>query len=455
MDAAAREQLWGELDALERDLAEERFRIAAGLEPEPDLSSIYAAHGAAAHRDTVARLRAEGEPELAARVAALRAERAAAPDEEAWRAAEAVAVARGPDGPVSLARAELSVLAERQRERRLAFGRAAADAVAVASAAGEAAAEKRARARAEVGLLPDWEAVVAADEVLDASEDAYRDVLAWLARRELGLSPAPRGELERSDLLHLLALRRWEGFFPAGMLAPVLRQVAERLGLDLGRVRIVEGDRPAQWPGAHAFEHRVSFRRRGGAPDWLDLLRNAGEALAAAACPPRSRQAAFPAALGSLLLGLLLEPAFLSRSLGVERKEAGDLVRALSLSRLFALRAGAAALRVAAEVERGSSGAAWRAAHREALSAAALATWPDGLAARDAAADRHRLALEGAAWGERLGGRLVEAHDEDWWRNPRAAATLAGWLASGRAGPDEERPPLASAARALMARLGE
>ncbi|HET6922962.1 MAG TPA: hypothetical protein VFI16_07435, partial [Anaeromyxobacteraceae bacterium] len=392
--------------------------------------------------------------ELAGRVAALRAERAGAEDEEAWRAEEAQATAEGPDGPVPLARTELAVLGERDRERRLAFGRAAASAVGAASRAGEAAAEKRARARAEVGLTPDWEAVVAADEVLDASEDGYRDVLAWLARREMGLVPGPRGDLDRSDLLYLMALHRWDGLFPAGMLAPALRQVAERLGLDLGRIRVEEGDRPAQWPGAHAFESRVAFRRRGGAADWLDLMRAAGEALGAAACPPGSRQPAFPAALGSLLLGLLLDPTFASRTLGVDRSQAGDLGRALALSRLFALRARAAALRVAAEVERGSSGAAWREIHREALSGAGLCAWPDGLAARDAWAERHRLALEGAAWGEVLRARLVEAHDEDWWRNPRAAGTLAGWLAAGRGGPDAEKPPLASAARALLRRLG-
>ncbi len=453
MDAVEKEWLRGEVDALVREAAEERFRIAAGLEPEPVLSAVFLAHGAAAHRETVARLRSAGEPELAGLVAGLRAERAGAEDEEAWRAEEARATAAGPDGPVPLARAELSVLAERHRERRLAFGRAAASAIGAASRAGEAAAEKRARARTEVGLVPDWEAVVAADEVLDASEDGYREVLAWLARRELGLVAGPRGELDRSDLLHLLALRPWDGLFPAGALAVEIERATERLGLDLGRIRVEEGNRPAQWPGAHAFESRVAFRRRGGAADWLDLFRAAGEALAAAACPPSSRQPAFPAALGALFLGLLLEPVFLARSLGAERGRAGDLGRALALSRLFALRARAAALRVAVEVERGSSGAAWRAAHREALSAAALAAWPDGLAARDAWAERHRLALEGAAWAEALQARLVEAHDQDWWRNPRAAATLAGWLAAGRSGPEATRPPLASAARALVRRL--
>lgn len=454
MDAAEKEYLAREAEALASEVAEERFRNAAGLEPEPALSAAYAAHGAAAHRDTVARLRAEGELELANRVAALRAERAGAKDEEAWRAAEAAATARGPDGPVPLARAELAVLTERDRERRLAFGRAAAEAIAAAARRGEAAAEKRARAGAEVGLEPDGEAVAAAAEVLDASEDGYRDVLAWLARRESGLALGPRGDLTRSDLLHLLALRAWDDLFPAGMLALELQRAAERLGLDLGRIRVEEGNRPAQWPGAHAFESRVAFRPRGGAGDWLDLFRAAGQALAAAACPLRSRQPAFPAALGALLEGLVLEPLFLSRTLRVERRRAADLGRALALARLFALRARAAALQVASEVERGTSGTAWRQAHREALSAAGLAAWPDGLAARDAGAGRHRLALEGAAWGEALRVRLVEAHDDDWWRNPRAAATVAGWLAAGRAGPEAEKPPPASAARALVRRLG-
>ena len=245
MDAAERELLSGEVDALVRAVAEERFRIAAGLEAEPALSAVYLAHGAAAHRETVARLRAAGETELAGRVAALRAERAGAEDEEAWRAEEAQATAEGPDGPVPLARTELAVLGERDRERRLAFGRAAASAIGAASRAGEAAAEKR--ARAEVGLTPDWEAVVAADEVLDASEDGYRDVLAWLARREMGLVPGPRGDLDRSDLLYLMSLHRWDGLFPGGMLEPALRRTAEGLGLDLGRIRVEQGNRPAQW----------------------------------------------------------------------------------------------------------------------------------------------------------------------------------------------------------------
>jgi hypothetical protein len=233
----------------------------------------------------------------------------------------------------------------------------------------------------------------------------------------------------------------------------VLPRALERMGLRLGRIRVDEAERPGQWPGAHASGGRVSLRRQGGVADWLGLLRAAGEALAAEASRPSSRDPTFPHALGGLLEGLLLEPLFLVRELSVEAKEVPDLVRALSLRRLFALRARAAALRVASEVERGTSGAAWRRAHRDALSSACLAAWPDGLAARDADAGAHASALAGAAWASLLRGRLVERYDEDWWRNPKVAAAIGGILAAGRAGPDAERPPLSSAAALLVGKL--
>lgn len=453
MDSAEVEVVRAEVDALVRALEEERWRHVAGLAAEPALAPIFRDHSRAAHKDTLAALRESGEADLASRVAGLRAERAAAEDEEAWRAAEAKAVARGPDGTVPLGEAERAALREPNRDRRLALGRAAAEAAAGAAPSREAAAEKRARARAESGLAPDWEAVVQADDVLAASDDAFRDVLAWLARRDLGLAPRPRGDLERADLLHVLGLPGLAGHFPPGMLGAALPRTLAPLGLDLRRIRVDEADRPAQWPGAHAADSRVSFRRQGGAADWLGLFRAAGEALGAAASRPSSRDVAFPHAMGFLLEGLLLDPLFLARELSVDGRHLPDLVRALALRRLFALRARAAALRVATEVERGTSGAAWREAHRDALSSASLAAWPDGLAARDADAAVHAAALAGAAWSAQLQGRLVESFDEDWWRNPKTAAAIAGLLAAGRAGPDAEKPPLSSAAAALVRKM--
>lgn len=431
----------GEVDLLLAALESERFRHAAGLEPAPALARHFEAHSRAAHRATVAALREAGDDRLADAVAALRAERAQAEDEERWRAAEAAATGVGPDGARPLAALERAAIREPDRTRRLAYAAAAAAALEPAAAARERAVETRARAAAEVGLVPDWRVVVEGDQLLADTDDAWRDVLGWSARRAVSLAPAPQGDLRRADLLHLLALGRWDGLFRPGMLALALKLALDPLRLDLGRIRVddaPEPERPARWPGAHPIGARVSLRRQGGAPDWQDLFRAAGEALAAAHQRPSVRDPAFTAAFGALVAGLLLEPRFLAERADVERRVAPDVLRDLALRELFRLRAHAAALRVATEVERGLSGAAWRDAYQEAMSGALLATWEPVRAARDGDARRHAAALAGAGIAARWRVELRERFDEDWWRNPRTAAHLAALLAGGRALPEAD-----------------
>jgi hypothetical protein len=450
MDAEERDQLARELDALSAELEGERGRHATGLEPEPALARLFAARPRVAHRETVQVLRDAGEPDLAGRVAALRSERAQAEDEEAWRAAESAARGAGPDGEASLVELELAIPSEPDRDRRGALARAAAQALAPAMALREAAVERRARAAAEIGLAPDWRAVVEGDQVLAASDDAWRDVLAHRARTALGAATG----LARADLLHVLRLARWDGLFQPGMLPIALKLTLEPLGLHLGRVRVDDAERPGQWPGVHVHGARVAFRRRGGAGDWQDLLEAVPRALTAALVPPHRRDPALGAALGWLLGSLLAEPRWLADRAGVDRRHAPDLIRDLALRRLLALRAAAAALRVATEVERGLSGAAWRDAYREALGAATGAEWDGVRAARDADAPAHAAALAGAAHGERLRREVRERFDEDWWRNPRTAGFLAGLLAAGRLPePEGEAPAAVDAARTLAARL--
>jgi hypothetical protein len=452
MDMIEVELLRREVDVLAGALAQERFRHVAGIEPSPALTPIFRAHSRAAHRETVQALEAQGEAELASRVALLRVERAQAEDEEAWRAAEAGASGQGPDGAIGLDAAQLGLIHEHDRGRRLAFGAAVAAAAAASSPRREAALETRARARSEVGVLPDWERVLAADALLGASDDAYRDVLGWLGRKVAGLAPPPQGDLARADLLHVLALEEWSGLFRPGMLALELEQLAAALKLQLGGLRVDQADRPGQWPGAHAFEARISFRRQGGAADWLGLFSAAGQGLAAAAVPPHRRHAAATFTMGDLLSGLLLEPGFLRARLEVEKKHAADLVRALAVRQLFRLRARAAALRVATEVERGTTGAAWHEAHREALALASLAAWPHGLAGRDGDGDAHAAALQGAARAAQLRQALIQRFDEDWWRNPRSAEQLGTWLAAGGAWAGDE-PQLSAAAVELTKKM--
>jgi hypothetical protein len=451
MDRGEIDQVAGEVDALARAVEEERFRHVAGLEPEPALVRLFSARSRAAHRDTVAALREAGDVALAERVAVLRAERAQAEAEEGWRAADARASASGPDGVAPLAALEVALGRERDPERRRALAAAAAEALGPAASAREEAVETRARARAEVGLAPDWRAVVLGDAALSASDDAWKDVLPFAARRELGGLP-PQG-LSRGDLLRTLALVRWDGLFRAGMLPVAAKLTLERLGQDLGRLRIDDAARPAKWPGAHAVGALVSFRPRGGAGDWQDLLAAVGRALAAAAAPPHARDADLGEALAWLLGTLLLEPRWLAERADVERRHAKDVVRDLALRRLLALRAEGAALRVATEVERGLSGTAWREAHRAALHAATSAAWEGPRASRDGDADLLAARVRGAEAGEALRGEVVERFDEDWWRNPRTAPHLAGLLAAGRLAPSGAPAAGGAAARHLVSRL--
>jgi len=447
------ERVPDDVDALSRALDEERHRHVAGLEPEPGLAAIFAAHSGAAHPQTVSALREAGDAPPAARVAALRAERAQAEAEDRWRAAEASASGARPahpgqEGVAGLAALELAALREKDPERRRALARAAAEALGPAASAREEAVELRARSRAEVGLAPDWPAVVEGDGVLAATDDAWREVLDFTARQDLpGGHP---GTLSRADLLFLLALPRWDGHFRGGMLTLAVRATLGPLGLDGARVRVDDAGRPAQWPGVHATGARISFRARGGAGDWQDLFAALGRAHAAAARRPHRREPLLAEAVAWLLGSILLEPRWLAERAEVDRSRARDAVRALSLRRLLALRADAAALRVATEVERGLAGAAWREAHREALRAATGAVWEGVRASRDGDAAALAARVLGAGAGEALRREVRERFDEDWWRNPRCGPWL-GALLSGGAAPSPGPGAAGEAARALSA----
>ncbi len=453
MDGDERESLARTLDGLTGSLEAERARHEAGLEPEPRLLALFPPKGAAAHPEMVKRLRAAGDEAMARRVAALRAEWHAAEQEERWRAAEAAAVAEGPDGRLPLAAAERAIPREPDRDRRRALARAVAEAMAPAAALREGAAETRARLRAESGLPPDWAIVVEGDQLLASTDDAWRDLLTFAARRDLGLAPGPAGDLTRADLLHLLAFPSLDGLFRPAALAEAVRGTARDLGLALDAVRVDEPAGAAAWPGTRAHGARVLHRPWGGLADWPALLDALGRALTAAVHPPHARDEAFGPALGGLLAGLCLEPAWLAARLGLGRAEAPEVLRSAGLRRLLHLRCAAAALRVATEVERGLSGQAWREAHREALSSALLAGWDGVRAARDADAGRLAAVVRGFAEGERLRAALRERFDEDWWRNPRTREHLAGLTAAGRLADAE--PAGAHAAGAGLAALLE
>lgn len=451
MDGLDLETVPDEVDALIRELEAERGRAIAGVAREPVLSELFRNHSRAAHKGTATALREVGKGALADKVWGLRTERSTAELEEAWWAAEARATGVGPDGPAPLSSLELALAREPDRTRRQALAQASVEALAPAASAREALLEGRARGDAEAGLMPDWRAVVEGDAFLAATDDAYADVLGFWARREPQLARVPSGDLTRADLLYVLSLRSLDGLFPRSGLEDAIRRTAALLKLPVERIKFDEGERTSQWPGVHVTGERVSFRPRGGAGDWQDILTALGPALAAAHVPPHRRETSLGGALGWLLGSLLFEPRWLERYAGVDRRQASDACRGLGLRRLFGLRTGAAAIRVASEVRRGLSGAAWREAYKEALTDAARASWDGARAARDGDAAQHAEALAGAGAGEQFRREVRERYDEDWWRNPRTAELLAGLLAAGALPPaqsEEVRSP-ATAGEAL------
>jgi hypothetical protein len=77
VDSGEVDEVRSQLDALARALADERVGHVAGLSARPAIAASFDAHGVAASRGTVEALRERGEKELASRVAALAAGRAA------------------------------------------------------------------------------------------------------------------------------------------------------------------------------------------------------------------------------------------------------------------------------------------------------------------------------------------------------------------------------------------
>jgi len=459
MDDEQIQTLTRKMDALADALSGERARHEAGIEREPALSACYAAHPEACDPEVAGALKAKGPRALAEQVVAAWVGRRLAPLEEAWRAAESAAAVPSPDGPMPLASAELALAREPDRTRRLALGRAVAEALdgppgqRGPAAHREAATEARARLRAEAGLVPDWDAVVEGDQLLGATDDAWRSLREHFTARAPGLDAGARADLRRADLLLAGALAPLDGLFRPAALAAAVRALVADLGPAAERVRVDEAGRASAWPGARAHGGRVLFRPRGGLPDWGDLLDAFGRALAAAHQPPHAREPLLAGALGGLLGGLLLERRWLEARLEVSRRDSADLVRAVLFRRLLGARTAAAALRVATEAERGLSGQGWREAHREALSAATGAAWDGVRASRDGETGPLVMAVRGLAEAERLRALLRDRFDEDWWRNPRTREHLAGLLAAGRL--PETQPASAREAGEKLSKVAE
>jgi hypothetical protein len=433
---------------------------AAGRTSLADMGAVERAHPEVVSRDTVAALAAAAEsprtpdaqrPRLLALLPFLRRaalEAAARPALDALQAARAASTVQAAGTQRPLLGAWAAVAEEANTARRAALALASAETELLLLGAVQRrfeALHAAGRGLHEAAPVPLALQAEAAD-FLKATEDAWRDVLAFACRKlESHLRPLPHGDAGLQELLRL-AHTPLPGVFPGQERLRVLRRWLAEAGLPLeaeGRLR-VEEDAGAHVSESSYFAVQVPERillvlpadGRGGFPAFLDA---AGRARAAASVSPsaslgarRLGDRAVRASAGFLFRGVLTSPSWLRRFLGLGRNEAREVARLCALAQLGELRMLAARLPflgTSGDVEPSLARLTTLAnATSEALFLdvpvgallPALASWPTEVDT-----------LRAAALAECLKAKADERFDAEDFRNPSAARWLASVWARG------------------------
>ena len=449
--------------ALASGLCRERYRRAAGLPALQSLRELLRAHKLAASAEGTAQARealsnAEGEdPRRPGRIVRLRwllafLARTRALALEPGAAQELFALAQRPlvrppgdaglHGAIPPVALERNLPAERAREKWAELEAALAAALQPADGARSASWDAAMTARSEAGLrVPDG-AAEWSEKVLGGTDAVLSDLGFWLLERHTGAKP---GSAARHDVLHLLHAPRCAGAFPAGEMQRAVRRWAEMLRLEFEGVKIDDEDRPLKHPGAHAepidppWEVALTFVPQEGPWALSRLLAALGIALLRTGPPPDAPpedlwfgDPAVAHACAALLEGLVRDREWLRRCAKVEL--ARDDERAIAIAAVIDARLAAARTLAALQAHESGLGSKAAAAHRDLFVRATGAELPAGLALCDLDPWLGGFAeLQGRALAARIVAFLRERYDEDWWRNPRTAASLNGlWARGGR-----------------------
>jgi hypothetical protein len=175
---------------------------------------------------------------------------------------------------------------------------------------------------------------------LTATESAYRAELAEQLERHAGLDVP---DYQQCDTAYLFRGVQWDDYFPAASLRPVTTDAALRLGLDLNatpglnidlEARPGKASRPACIAVAVPEEIHIVALPGGGHRDYEALLHELGHAahfvLADDSLPWEQRclpDDSVAEAVAYLFGGLLMEPGFLGRTVGMPAAVAHDFTR--------------------------------------------------------------------------------------------------------------------------------
>jgi hypothetical protein len=283
----------------------------------------------------------------------------------------------------------------------------------------------------------------ACERFLAATDGVTKDLGVWILRRN---ASAPSGDLSLHDVERLVFAPRFASAFPRGEMLRTCGRWAEQLRLDLsaaGCIRIDDDDAPLKPLLARAVavdpphEVRISFLPADGPGALSGLLAASGAALLRAGPPPDAppedlwlSEPGLPHACEGLFALLLLDPRWTKRCAHAVLPR--DDERALVVARLFEARIRAARALASREAHVSGSFARAAGASRELFQRACRAGLPSSLALRDIDPWLDSFAeLRGWAFAASAWAHLRERYDEDFWRNPRAAAAIQGLFARG------------------------
>lgn len=298
--------------------------------------------------------------------------------------------------------------------------------------------------KSHLGVDPDACATLAS-ELLEKTDDLYREVMGWTVKKRLGVELA---DARRCDVPFVLAARYrdYEDAFSVADMVAKAREFLGRLRVDLtaqGRIKleVEQPDGPSRaFVGAIRVpsDVRLALELRDGERDWMAFLNALGRALFLGHVEPDAPvehrvlgDGSIDLAYSTLFRHLLLDREWLKKSLGFQRPK--DYLILAHLERLYDLRLTAGRLLYELELRRKGSVEGMDERFETLMRRAVGVTYPRELYLHDVRSGLHSLVQFRSRLYEALfSGHLVHYFDEDWWCNPRCGPFLKKQWGQGR-----------------------
>jgi hypothetical protein len=289
-----------------------------------------------------------------------------------------------------------------------------------------------------------------AEEVLQATEAPYKEVMERLSQRELGM---PFSSLTRADLPRLFRPREVDGFFPKSELLLRAHGTLAGMDIDLGEMKNVRIDarddvkRKSSRPLALGIEVpgdvRLSVRPIEGALEQARLMHEIGHALHYAFTKESRFELAklgnptVTEAYAALFEDLAEDPVWLEEHVGLAGKDRTEYLAATSAHKLFLIRRAAGKLLYQLALHRQQEAVDARELYKAIIERVDEMPATDDDVARYAVdqEDFFQSADNFRAWflAGQLQGQLKARFGPAWWHDPEAGKFLEGLWSHGNA----------------------